>query len=55
MRYLITTTTHAPFLTEWYDFENHFNQDLGMVVYDLLNQKYTNNGYTWFEIQIDHL
>ncbi len=55
MRYLITTSTNQPFLTNWYEFENHFNADLGMVVYDLELEKYTTDGFTWFDIKSDHL
>ena len=56
MRYLVTTKeAYAPFLTEWFDYENHFNPDLGMVVFDLLNCKYTTDGKNWVDINIDHL
>ena len=56
MRYLITTKeVHEPFLTEWFDEENHFNAEIEMVVYDLFMDKFTTDGHTWFDIQIDHL
>ena len=55
MRYLITTTTDKPFKTEWYDYENFFNAEIGMIVYDLIKNKYTTDGKTWKRIQIDHL
>ena len=55
MRYLITTSTHPPFLTDWYDFESHFNADIDMVVYDLELEKYTTDGFTWLDIKSDHL
>ncbi len=55
MRYLITTKTYKPFLTKWFKPENHFNNDLNMVVYDLLKNKYTTDGKKWHEIEVDHL
>jgi hypothetical protein len=55
MRYLITTTDNKPFLTKWFEFENHFNISLGMKVYDLALNKFTIDGETWVDIEIDHL
>ena len=55
MRYLITTTVQEPFLTEWFQSENHFNKDINMVVYDLRTDKYTNDGEHWKKIVFDHL
>lgn len=55
MKYLITTNKHKPFLTEWYIYENNYNADLDMVVYDLVNNKYTTDGINWQDIEIDHL
>ena len=55
MQYLITSIFMEPFLTHWFDSENHFNKKLQMVVYDLINLKYTTDGKTWHNIKIDHL
>lgn len=55
MRYLITTKDTKPFLTHWFQSENNFNIDLDMVVYDLVENKYTDDGETWNDIDIDHL
>ena len=55
MRYLITTDITGPFLTNWYEAENHFNAEVGMVVYDLYTNKYTTDGTTWIEITTGHL
>lgn len=56
MRYLITTKkTYSPFLTKWFEPENHFNSDLDMVVYDLVENKYTTDGKKWHDIEVDHL
>ncbi len=55
MQYLITTKDNPPFLTKWFDAENNFNSELGMVVYDLINNKYTTNGIDWADIEFDHL
>ena len=55
MRYLITTNESEPGLTKWFEPENHFNAEIGMVVYDLYLNKYTTDGVTWSDIEIDHL
>ena len=55
MRYLITTNTNPPFFTAWFIAENNFNAELGMVVYDLVNQQFTRDGDTWDRIEVDHL
>jgi len=56
MRYLVTTEeTYSPMRTEWFTMENNFNTELGMVVYDLEENKYCSDGKTWHDIEIDHL
>lgn len=55
MRYLITTKKNPPFLTKWFESENHFNKDIGMIVYDLIENKFTSDGIHWYDIEIDHL
>ena len=55
MRYLITTKNNTPFLTNWFEPENHFNSDDGMIVYDLKLEEYTTDGVNWYEIEIDRL
>jgi hypothetical protein len=55
MRYLVTTNSTSPFLTDWFDAENHFNSEIEMVVYDLSECKFTSDGKTWNRIEIDHL
>ena len=56
MRYLVTTKeTQAPFMTEWFDAENHFNPDLDMVVFDLKENKYTTDGKVWRPIELEHI
>jgi hypothetical protein len=55
MRYLVTTEeAYQPFLTWWFDPENHFNPDIGMIVYDLRENKFTVDGENWNEILIDN-
>ena len=55
MKYLVTTNITDPFLTNYFDAENHFNSEIEMVVYDLYLNKYTTDGKNWYEIEIDHL
>lgn len=52
MRYLITGIDE-PFMTAWFDAENHFAD--GMVVYDLSRGLYTTDGDVWHVIEQDHL
>lgn len=52
-RYLITTNDGTPFLTHWFQPENHFCW--GMTVYNLEELTYTMDGLTWNEILEDHL
>lgn len=56
MRYLVTTKdAEKPFLTNWFEPENNFNPDIGMIVYDLWLNKFTTDGTTWNVIELDHL
>ena len=55
MRYLITTNIQPPFLSDWFDAENNFNAEVGMVVYDLAKGVYTTDGEKWEQIEEDHL
>lgn len=55
MRYLIITNCNQPFLTNWFDSNNYFNENIEMVVYDLSYKCFTINGKDWDDIEIDHL
>lgn len=56
MRYLVTTDkAFAPFLTDYFYAPNHFNPDVDMVVFDLINMTYTTDGINWIDINEDHL
>ena len=55
MRYLVATEYNIPFLTDWFDAKNHFNKEVGMIVYDLVNNVYTIDGENWHKIPIDNL
>lgn len=54
MRYLITRPNAKPFLSNWFDSVNHFDADLGMIVFDLASNTYTTNGKEWHDIKEDH-
>lgn len=53
MRYLITTPNETPFLSPYFEAENHFVD--GMTVYDIFAQLYTTDGKTWKRINEDRL
>ena len=55
MRYLVIIEGGQPFLTEWFCCENNFRKDVDMTVYDLILNKYTTDGSTWLDIEIDYL
>jgi hypothetical protein len=55
MRFLVTTSTNEPFFTEWFDYPNHFNEGIGMIVYDLYTRQYTKDGIGWIDIEEDNL
>jgi hypothetical protein len=55
MRYLITTNQTQPFLTMYFNAENHFQENIKMVVFDLLKRIFTTNGKDWKAIPVDHL
>lgn len=54
-RYLILCDGHPPALTHWYDYENNYNKELNMVVFDFHKGMYTKNGIEWHQIIRDHL
>lgn len=53
MRYLVTCREYDPFLTDYYDYDNCFIK--GYIIFDLELKKYTEDGTTWKEIEIDTL
>lgn len=53
MQFLIIPRSGAPFNTKWFIPENHYSA--GMVVFDLVTAKYTKDGKTWENIELDHL
>lgn len=55
MQYLIITKEHNPFLTNWYQYENHWVEGSFLMVFDTINYKYTKNGKDWLDIELDHL
>ena len=59
MQYLVTYTDsegiQQAFYTHWFDVENHFNPQLSMVVFDLVNHKFMSGSLVWVDIQEDHL
>lgn len=54
-RYLVTTKQHPPFLTDDFDADNHFIINIGMIVYDLVLDRFTTDGQIWNPIQINRL
>jgi len=55
MRYLVTMNGNPPFLTKWFEYDNHWQDVINMVVCDLQNLTYTQDGKTWHPIEQDQL
>ena len=55
MRYLITTITETPFLSDHFNFDNDFNYEIGMLVFDLKELKYIDSSGIWCDIEENHL
>lgn len=55
MRYLVTADPIIPFFTDNFDAENHFAPQIGMVVYDLFDNRFMFDGKTWYDIPNDTL
>jgi hypothetical protein len=51
MRYLVFSNGFAPFFTHVFNFID----DCGMIVFDLMEKQYTEDGINWDKIQIDKL
>jgi len=55
MRYLITINGNPPFLTKYFEYENHWTNGVNMVVCDLQTLSFTQNGKDWHPIKNDGL
>ena len=55
MKYLVTSDKYEPFFTDYFDYKNHWNSEIKMFVYNLVELKYTADGINWFNIEIDSL
>lgn len=58
MQYLVTYTKNGLqhcFYTKWFDPENNFDSEVGMIVFDLVNHKYMVNSLGWTDIEFDNL
>lgn len=53
MNWLIIPKEGKPFLTKWFDYENHFTE--GMIIFDLSNMTYSTDGKVFCEVEEDHL
>lgn len=55
MRYIIILKDDKPFITKWFEKENHFNSEIISMVIDIALGMYTIDGETWIEMEVDHL
>ena len=54
MRYLIIFKNKTAFYTKWYEYDNHYSDEMTCVV-DRLKDLISFDGITWIEIEDDHL
>ena len=60
MKYLVIATNpitgeQEAFYTDWFQADNHFNPEVGMVVIDQTQHLVTFDGETWQDIEQDQL
>ena len=48
MNFLIQPKDEKPFLTNWFEFENHYSK--GMVIYNLISNMFSSDGDTLSEL-----
>ena len=53
MEYLLIYPNNKPFISVYYDYENHYVD--GMLVFNLTNRTYSSDGINLKEIEADHL
>ena len=51
--YTIIMKDKTVFITQWYEYENNWNEDLMLMIIHGL--QYSVNGKDWINIEIDHL
>ena len=54
MRYIILLNDNSTFSTNWFDPENNWSDQI-LIVYDLFNFTFMNDGKEWNDIRLDHL
>ncbi len=55
MKYLIITKNNQPFYTNWFDYDNLYNPDVMVCIFDLLKGVHTFDGKTWIKTEEDNL
>lgn len=55
MKYLFVTHNNEPFYTNWYDYENNYDAESIVCIFDLYSGKHTFDGKTWIETIEDSL
>lgn len=55
MRYLVICKDQSAFWTEWYTYENMWNNETIYCIVDVATDKVTFNGCFWKEVEYDHL
>lgn len=55
MRYTIILQNKTVAYTDWFDYDNNWNDDFHFVIINNISHQYTTNGKDWIDIQDDHL
>ena len=54
MDYLIVTKDNKPFYTRYYQYENHYNENI-LVIFDIFGFQHTYDGINWIDTILDNL
>ena len=55
MRFLVICKDHSAFWTDWYTYENMWNEEIIQSVIDIAADNITFNGKDWQKVEYDHL
>lgn len=55
MKYLYVTKNSDPFYSNYFDYENLYNPEIVICIFDLETITHTFNGIDWIETPEDHL
>jgi hypothetical protein len=55
MEYTVILKDKTVFNTNWYDYENNWDSQYWFIIINNITSQYSIDGYTWYDIEDDHL